>query len=90
MFQRIHVNPVACVFCGIWQGNESGVKVLRYPLLRHWDKGGRHTSFSIGSMPMCDRCVLEHGTIKDEFRHAKRGPKDGLRANDLMPANLGT
>ena len=88
VLQRIHRNPAACVFCGIWQGNDAGVKVLRYPLLRHWDKGGRHTSFTIGSMPMCDRCVMEHGTIKDEFRYAKPGLRDGLRANSGEPVRL--
>lgn len=55
----------ACVFCGLAQGNSLGVKVHRYPLLRHIDKGGRHTSVCIGSMPMCEPCVLENGHLNE-------------------------
>lgn len=60
-----HRSPASCVFCGLAQGNSLGVKVLRYPLLRHIDKGGRHTSVCIGSMGMCDPCVLEHGKLNE-------------------------
>jgi len=57
-----------CAFCSIAAQNSLGVKVLRYPLLRHIDKGGRHTSVCIGSMALCDECVVEHGVVKPEYR----------------------
>ena len=60
-----HKAAASCVFCGLAQGNSLKVKVLRYPLLRHIDKGGRHTSVCIGSMPMCDPCVMEHGHLNE-------------------------
>lgn len=58
-----NLDPASCAFCGIAQGNSLRVKVLRYPLLRHIDKGGRHTSVCIGSMAMCDPCVMEYGKL---------------------------
>ena len=67
---RLIRDPAMCVFCGLAAGNSLGVKVLRYPLLRHIDRIGRHTSVCIGSMGMCDRCVLEHGTINERTRAA--------------------
>lgn len=61
-------NPASCVFCGIAQGNSLNVRVIRYPLLRHIDKGGRHTSVCIGSMPMCDPCVMANGNINERTK----------------------
>lgn len=58
-------NPAVCVFCGLAAGNSMKVKVLRYPLLRHIDANGRHTSVCIGSMGMCDRCVMEHAALNE-------------------------
>ena len=60
--------PAVCVFCGLAAGNSLGVKVLRYPLLRHIDNKHRHSSVCIGSMGMCDRCVLKHGRLNERTR----------------------
>ena len=60
--------PATCSFCSIVAGNSAGVKVLRYPLTRHTKKNGKHTSHSIGSIALCDRCILEHGKIHDRYR----------------------
>lgn len=65
---RLIRDPAVCVFCNLAAGNSLGVKVLRYPLLRHIDKGGRHTSVCIGSMGMCDQCVMAHGAINERTR----------------------
>jgi hypothetical protein len=62
--------PAMCVFCGLAAGNSLKVKVLRYPLLRHIEKAGRHTSVCIGSMGICDRCVIEHGNLNERARAA--------------------
>jgi len=61
-------NPATCKLCDLVAGNSQKIKVLRYPLLRHIDKGGRHTSVCIGSLPLCDRCVIEYGNIKEQYR----------------------
>lgn len=61
-------NPATCALCDLTAGNSQKIKVLRYPLLRHIDKGGRHTSVCIGSLALCDRCVLEYGAIKEQYR----------------------
>lgn len=74
-----------CRFCGLSADNTAGVKVLRYPLLRHIDKGGRHTSVCIGSLPICDRCVVEQGNVKAEYVPAAPERHDGLRSYDGMP-----
>ena len=63
-------DPAVCVFCNLAQGNSLGVKVIRYPLLRHIDKGGRHTSVCIGSLALCDDCVMQHGAINERTRRA--------------------
>lgn len=88
VLQRIYRNPAKCVFCGLQAGNSAGVKVLRYPLLRHIDTGGRHTSVCIGSMAMCDRCVVENGKLNGKVRINGTGAlerDDGLRSYDGMP-----
>lgn len=64
-FPRYIPDPASCVFCGIAQGNSLRIKVIRYPLLRHIDKNGRHTSVCIGSMPMCDPCVAQNGKLNE-------------------------
>lgn len=61
--------PIAtCSFCSLAAGNSLGVKVLRYPLLRHIDKAGRHTSVCIGSISLCDECAVTRGNVKPEYR----------------------
>lgn len=61
--------PLAtCAFCAIAAGNSLGVKVLRYPLLRHIDRNGRHTSVCIGSIGLCDRCIIEHAALNERAR----------------------
>lgn len=86
---RLVRNPAECVFCGLCANNSAGFKVLRYPLLRHWDKGGRHTSFCVGSMAICDRCVMEYGKIKPEFQPPNVNRQDdGLRSHDGLPTTL--
>lgn len=60
--------PIAtCVFCALAAGNSLGVKVLRYPLLRHIDRNGRHTSVCIGSISLCDDCTVKRAVVKPEY-----------------------
>lgn len=66
--QRKRREPAVCAFCNLASRNSLGVKVLRYPLLRHIDRGGRHTSVCIGSIGLCDECAVEHGNVKPEYR----------------------
>ena len=62
------LSPAACVFCGIAQRNSLGVHVIRYPLIRHFGRNGRHTSVCIGSMPMCDDCVMENAHLNERTK----------------------
>jgi len=50
-----------CAFCGISRGNELGVKVYRYALIRPVRiRANFHTNKCIASIPICDDCVQEH------------------------------
>ena len=86
---RIDRNPAKCVLCDLMAGNSAGLKVLRYPLLRHIDTGGRHTSVCIGSMAMCDRCVVDNAKLNDKVRVnvGQIERDDGLRAYDVERAS---
>jgi hypothetical protein len=53
-----------CKVCGLAQANGLKVKVRRYPLLRSITKRGRRTSVVIGSIGLCDRCILREGELK--------------------------
>ncbi len=64
-------NPATCVLCDLTAGNSQRIKVLRYPLLRHIDKNGRHTSVCIGSLALCDRCIVEYATVKEQYLPAR-------------------
>ena len=46
-----------------------GVKVLRYPLLRRVNPPGKpQTSVCIGSIGLCDRCVIENGDLNERAK----------------------
>lgn len=57
-----------CALCSITAGNGAGVKVFRYPLVRGVSVDGRRTSRCIGSLALCDRCVIEHAALNDKVQ----------------------
>ena len=91
-FARIIRGEIAeCSFCGLNADNASQVKVLRYPLLRHMDRNGRHTSVCIGSLSICDRCVIEHARLNEKTKAGLPQPaarEDGLRSHEGTTSNL--
>lgn len=55
--------------CQLMAGNSMNVKVLRYPLLRRVNlPSGRQTSVCIGSIGLCDKCVIEHGDLNERAK----------------------
>jgi hypothetical protein len=64
-------NPAQCVVCGLTAGNSMNVKVRRYPLLRSYNKPDRRrASFVLGSIGLCDRCIVESAELKPQYRRA--------------------
>ena len=67
--KRQRRNPAVCVMCSLVAGNGAGIKVLRYPLLRRVNPPRkRQTSVCIGSIGLCDRCVIEHGDLNERAK----------------------
>jgi hypothetical protein len=64
---RVRANPATCAICGIVAGNSRDLPVYRYPLKR-WVKGRENTW--IGSVGLCDACLLDHAEVKPQFRRA--------------------
>lgn len=77
-----------CAMCGLTRGNTANVHVRRYALIRSFiHGGGRKTSVCIGSLGMCDRCVVDNAKLSDKVRVNAGAVErdDGLRAYDSMP-----
>ena len=57
-----------CAFCGLADGNTMGVRVCRYTLRKNGVKvDGKRTSTALGSIGICDRCVIEQGLIHAKY-----------------------
>jgi hypothetical protein len=67
--------PATCATCGLHGDNRQGVKVYRYPLLRKVPRHEKHSSTNIGSLALCDRCVVELATPSPSY--LRRNP-DGF------------
>lgn len=64
------LNGPSCCLCGITRGNSQLIKVYRYSLLRAvkapHTKGG-WTNRQVGSLPVCDRCLIEGGYAREKY-----------------------
>jgi hypothetical protein len=82
---RTRADAAVCVVCGVTAGNSGDIPVHRYSLKR-W---ARDKARWIGSLGICDPCLIERGELKPEYRHssAARVSDDGLRAYDGMPTS---
>lgn len=63
-------NP-ACAMCGVCRSNEAGVGVFRYPLIRNVPR--LHSNRCIGSIAICDRCVVEYAAPSPTYVRANGG-----------------
>jgi len=61
-----------CALCGLARGNGRGIPVYKYPLIRGVRIAGRSTTRCIGSLPACDRCLVELGVVKRAYRSTPR------------------
>ena len=61
-----------CVFCGIGRGNTQKIGVYRYPLVRNIAK--LRSNRCIGSLAICDRCVVEYATPSPSYIKANGRP----------------
>ena len=68
LLARHYVNPAVCAFCGIAAGNSSNIATYRYPLIRHVYRDGRQTSRVVGSIGLCDRCLLSGGHVSPRYQ----------------------
>jgi len=59
-----------CSFCGLTAGNSLKVRVYRYTLRRSVNIGGKRTSRALGSIGICDRCIVERGLLHQRGREA--------------------
>ena len=64
-----HLGP-SCALCGIAQRNSYGIPVYRYSLVRNVRAAHTKTGWTnrqVASIPLCDRCLVEHGYARDEL-----------------------
>jgi len=61
--QRMLARGATCAFCGLVAGNSRGVRVYRYTLRRSVNVKGKRTSRALGSVGLCDLCVVEKGLL---------------------------
>jgi hypothetical protein len=71
--------------CHVPAGNLSGVPVHRYRLARTQYVGGRSKTVAVGSLGLCDDCIIEHGVpVRDygnrnhaiKHKHLTRGTEE--------------
>lgn len=63
---RARANSAQCAICGITAGNSADVPVYRYPLKRWFSRKMRW----IGSVGLCDPCIVATAELRPEFRRA--------------------
>lgn len=66
--ERYLARGARCAFCGLAAGNSQGVRVYRYTLRRSVNVNGLRTSRALGSVGICDVCVVEQGLLHDRGR----------------------
>ena len=63
--QRLMARGARCEFCELVQGNTRRVRVYRYTLRRAVTINGLRTSRALGSIGICDICVVERGLVHE-------------------------
>ena len=66
--QRMLARGARCEFCELVAGNSRGVRVYRYTIRRSISVGGKRTSRALGSVGICDRCLIEKGLVHARLR----------------------
>ena len=62
---RLLARGARCEFCEITSGNSRGIAVYRYTLRRAVAVDGKRTSRALGSLGICDICIVERNLVSE-------------------------